>query len=192
MKLYKALVRPKLEYCIEAWRPYLKKNIDNIEKLQHTATKLIEESIQLLYVTYIHHNYEDRLIQTGLTTLDERRTRGDLIEVFKMIKGLNKAEYKCFFTISQNSRTRGHRFKLVKNRSRLDIRKHFFSQRVVNEWNALPEIVVESESVNSFKNNYDKYVSKDRRLIRLSQEETLKVDMVFKQVSGLRKSLQLR
>src|ERR1043165_3770811 len=121
-----------------------------------------------MFEEYKHLNYEDRLIQTGFTTLDERRTRGDLIEVFKMIKGLNKAEYKCFFTISQNSRTRGHRFKFVKNRSRLDIRKHFFSQRVVNEWNALPEIVIESESVNSFKNNYDKYVSKDRRLIRLS------------------------
>ena len=77
MKLYKALVRPKLEYCVQAWRPYLKKNIDNIEKVQHRATKMIEECK--------HLNYEDRLIQTGLTTLDERRTRGDLIEVFKMI-----------------------------------------------------------------------------------------------------------
>ena len=58
--------------------------------------------------------------------------------------------------------------KFVKNGSRQDGTKHFFSQRVVNEWNALPEIVVESKSVNSFKNNYDKYVSKDRRLLRLS------------------------
>ena len=56
-----------------------------------------------------------------------------------------------------NSRTRGHKLKIVKNRSRLNIRKNFFSQRVVNDWNALPVIVVESESVNSFKNNYDKY-----------------------------------
>ena len=49
----------------------------------------------------------------------------------------------------------------------------------------MPEIVVESESVNSFKNNYDMQVSKERLLIRLSKGETLKVDMVFKQVSGL-------
>ena len=157
MKLYKALVRPKLEYCVQAWRPYLKKNIDNIEKVQHRATKMIKECK--------HLNYEDRLIQTGLITLDERRTRGDLIEVFKMIKGLNKAEYRCFFTISQNSRTRGHRFKFVKNRSKLDVRKHFFSQRVVNDWNTSSEIVVETESVNCFKNNFDKYISKDRRLL---------------------------
>lgn len=158
-KLYKALVRPKLEYCVQAWRPCLKKNIDNIEKVQHRATKMILECKYL--------QYEDRLIQTGLTTLEERRTRGDLIEVFKMIKGLNKTDYRKFFTLVRNNRTRGHRYKFIKNRSRLDIRKHFFSQRVVNEWNALPEIVVESESVNSFKNNYDKFVGKIKQL-RLS------------------------
>src|ERR1043165_9739329 len=43
MKLYKALVRPKLECCVQVWRPYLKKNIDNIEKIQHKANKMIEE-----------------------------------------------------------------------------------------------------------------------------------------------------
>src|SRR5207245_1948836 len=102
-------------------------------------------------------NYEDRLVRTGLTTLEERRTREVLIEAFKMIEGLNKSDYTRFFTIVQNNRTRGHKLKIVKTRSRLNIRKNFFSQRVVNDWNALPVIVVESESVNSFKNNYDKY-----------------------------------
>ena len=103
-------------------------------------------------------NYENRLVRTGLTTLEERRTRGDLIEVFKMIKGLNKSDYTRFLTIVPNSRTRGHKLKIVKNRSRLNIRKKFFSQRVANDCTALPVIVVESESVNSSKNNYGKYV----------------------------------
>ena len=89
-----------------------------------------------------HLNYENILVQTGWTTSDERRTTGDLIEVFKMIKGLNKAKW-AFFTIVQNSRTRGHRFKFVKNVCRSDVRKHIFSQRVVNEWNTLPEILIE-------------------------------------------------
>ena len=159
-KLYKALVRPKLEYCVQAWRPHLKKHIDNIEKVQHRATKMIEG--------YKNLKYEDRLTKTDLTTLEERRTRGDLIEVFKMIKGLNKTDYKKFFTIEHNSRTRGHRFKIIKNRSRLDIRKYFFSQRIVNEWNDLPEVVIESESVNSFKNSYDKYASNKRQRLGLS------------------------
>ena len=126
-----------------------------MEKVQHRATKIIEE--------YKLLKYEDRLVRTGLTTLEERRIRGDLIEAFKMIKGLNKSDYKRFFTLAQNNRTRGHAFKIVKNRSRVNIRKNFFSQRVVNDWNALPVWVVGSESVNSFKNNYDKYVGNKRK-----------------------------
>ena len=150
-KLYTALVRPKLEYCVQVWSPRFKKDIGNIEKVQRRATKMMNECRRL--------NYEDRLVETGLITLKERRTRGDLIEVFKMIKGLNKADYTRFFTLEANNRTRGHRFKIVKNRTRLEIRKNFFSQRIVNEWNALPALVVEAESVNIFKNRYDRHKS---------------------------------
>jgi ribonuclease P/MRP protein subunit RPP40 len=151
-RLYKALVRPKLEYCVQAWRPYLRKDIHKIEQVQGRATRMIEECRGL--------SYEERLKVTGLTTLEKRRTRGDLIEVFKAVKGITKIDRSSLFTIANNSRTRGHRFKLVKTRSRLDLRKNFFSQRVANDWNSLPEAVVEANSVNSFKNLYDKYVQK--------------------------------
>jgi hypothetical protein len=154
-RLYKALVRPQLEYCVQVWRPYLKKDIDKIERIQRRATKLISECSKL--------RYEDRLKVTGLTTLEERRNRGDLIEVFKILKGFDKVNYKHFFQLAENSKTRGNKYKLSKSRSRLDIRKHFFSQRVVNEWNKLPNSVVEADSVNSFKNKYDIYVSRERR-----------------------------
>ena len=93
---------------------------------------------------------------TGLSTLEEKRNRGDLIEVFK-IKGLTKVDYNRWFLFSKESRTRGHRYKLSKSRSRLEVRKKFFSQRVINEWNKLPVDVVEATSVNSFNNRYDSY-----------------------------------
>ena len=153
-RLYKALVRPQLEYCVQAWRPYLKKDIEKIEKVQRRATKMISECSKL--------SYEDRLKITGLSTLEDRRNRGDLIEVFKILRGFSKVDYRHFFQLVDNSKTRGNKYKLVKSRSRLDIRKHFFSQRVVNEWNKLPDSVVEAESVNSFKNKYDSYVSLQR------------------------------
>ncbi len=153
-RLYKALVRPQLEYCVQAWRPYLKKDIEKIEKVQRRATKMISECSKL--------SYEDRLKITGLTTLEDRRNRGDLIEVFKILRGFSKVDYRHFFQLVDNSKTRGNKYKLVKSRSRLDIRKHFFSQRVVNEWNKLPDSVIEAESVNSFKNKYDSYVSLQR------------------------------
>src|SRR5437867_4009418 len=109
---------------------------------------------------------EDRLVQTGLTTLEERRTRGDLIEVFKMIKGLNKSDYTRFFTLAQNNRTRGHALKIIKKQIKSECKKKFLSQRVVNDWNALPVLVVDSESVNSFKNNYDKYIGNKSKRYR--------------------------
>ena len=101
-------------------------------------------------------SYENRLKCTGLTTLSERRIRGDMIEVFKILKGFSKVNYNTWFKLSINNRTRGHSYKLVKSRSRLDIRKNFFSQRVINAWNSLPSEVVEAESINAFKNRYDK------------------------------------
>ena len=64
---------------------------------------------------------------------------------------------KKFFVPSNSSTTRGHKYKLQKSRSRLDIRKHYFSQRVVDKWNSLPADIVQAQSVNSFKNMYDKY-----------------------------------
>ena len=154
-KLYKALVRPKLEYCVQAWRPYLNGDILKLEKVQHRAAKMVNECRGL--------KYEDRLLGTGLITLEERRERGDLIQVFKMIKGIDKVDHNNFFRLAKTSRSKGHSFKLLKERARLDLRKYFFSNRVVNNWNSLPASVVEEETVNNFKNTYDKYISEKVR-----------------------------
>jgi len=86
VRLYKALVRPKLEYCVQAWCPYLKKDINKLEKVQARATRLIKDCKGL--------SYENRLKVAGLTTLSERRIRGDLIEVFKILKGFSNVDYK--------------------------------------------------------------------------------------------------
>ena len=71
--LYKAIVIPHLEYCIQAWKPYLRKDVDILDKIQRRATKLIPELRDL--------TYEERVNECGLTTLETRRLRGDQIEV---------------------------------------------------------------------------------------------------------------
>ena len=122
--LYKAIVRPHLEYCIQAWRPYRKKDIDTLERIQRRATKMIPELRDL--------SYEERLKECGLTTLETRRLRGDQIEVFKILNGYENIDRNMFFSLKKDSRTRGHEVKLVKDQCRLDIRKHSFSQRTIN------------------------------------------------------------
>lgn len=152
VRLYKALVRPKLEYCIQAWCPYLKKDIDILERVQKRATKMIEG--------YKDMSYEDRLRNTGLMKLEKRRARGDLIQVFKIIKGIDKVDYRRFFEIKNTDisrRTRGHNLKITKPSCKYNIRKHFFSQRVINAWNGLSQYVVDADTVNCFKNRLDKF-----------------------------------
>jgi len=154
VRLYKTLVRPKLEYCVQMWCPYLQKDIDKLEQVQRRATRLINRCRKW--------SYEDRLKYTDLMPLKIRRKRGDMIEVFKMVKGIDKVDKNIFFAFANNSRVRGHKYKLIKGHSKLDIRKHYFSNRVINDWNALPEEVVSAETVNCFKARLDKYIkSKD-------------------------------
>ena len=68
MRLYKSLVRPRLEYCIQAWSPYHKKDIEVLERVQKQATKMVYE--------YRDLNYKDRLSVLELPSLEERRVRG--------------------------------------------------------------------------------------------------------------------
>ena len=79
MYVFKAIVRPHLEYCIEARRPHRKKDVDTLERIQRRATKMIPELRDL--------SYEERLKECGLTTLETSRLRGDEIEVFKILNG---------------------------------------------------------------------------------------------------------
>ena len=90
--------------------------------------------------------------------MELRRGRGDLIQVFKIVHGFDKLKFDDFFTLSDYSGTRGHSLKLRKGFSRLDLRKFSFSQRVVDEWNSLPETLVHVDSVNAFKNGLDRYL----------------------------------
>ena len=155
LPIYKTLVRPHMEYAIQAWSPYLQKDISKLEKVQRRATKLVPGLADL--------PYPDRLAQLQLTTLEERRIRGDMIEVYKLIHGLDKVnageEFLKMEIGTNRQRTRGHPFKLQKPRHRLHRRNKFFSTRVVDHWNQLPEHVVLSKNVNTFKGRYDKHMN---------------------------------
>ena len=151
--LFKALVRPRMEFAIQAWSPYLRKDVQKLEKIQRRATKLVPSLSNL--------PYEARLSALGLTTLEERRTRGDMLETFKILKGLDKVDAdSAFLALEENqARTRGHQLKLAKPRHRTVKRNAFFTARVVDIWNRLPEQVINSSNINQFKRRYDRYMS---------------------------------
>ena len=113
---------------VQAWSPYLRKDIEMLEKIQR-ATKLIPGLRDL--------RYEERLKECGLTTLEMRRLRGYQMEVFNILNGYENIGSNIFFEIKESKITRGHNFMLVKKQSRLYVRKISFSPRTINVWNTL-------------------------------------------------------
>ena len=79
-----------------------------------------------------------------------------MIQTFKIIKGFDRIPADKIFKFS-NPVTRGHNFKLKKQSCRRDVRKCFFANRVVNDWNSLPSNVVNAEAVNQFKDRLDSH-----------------------------------
>src|SRR6218665_546945 len=126
------MVRPQLEYCIQVRSPYLKQDLEDLEKVQRRATKMIQG--------YKDLSYEERLIRCGLTTLEKRRSRGDLhvIEAYKIITGKESIQWERFFELESSKGTRGHRYKLFKKRKGT-LGQNFFSARVVDLWNELDD-----------------------------------------------------
>ena len=152
--IYKTYIHPHVEYCIQAWSPHLVKDIQVLENVQKAATNLVPKLRK--------YSYPVRLQKLGITSLKDKRARGDMIEVYKLLTGKKQIDSTQFFKLAQNHYgLRGHEMKLVKERSRLDTRKFFFSQRVVNGWNRLPAAVVNAETVNGFKNAYDHNYAND-------------------------------
>jgi len=145
--IYNTYVRPHLEYCEQAWSPYLQKDKACLEKVQRRATKMVKGLKKL--------PYETRLKRLGIYTLERRRLRGDLIETFKILTGKERIDFFDFELADATSWLRGHSLKLYKPRCRTTLRQNFFSIRVINEWNKLPQSVIEAPSVNAFKNRLD-------------------------------------
>ena len=147
LKLYTSLVRPHLEYCVQLWNPKACHGnwglIMDIENVQRRYTRLID-GIGLM-------TYRERLNNLSITTLVERRARGDLLETFKIVNGI--VDYgRDMFILSRSGQNLIHPPNKVTK-----LQNEFFSQRVLSYWNKLPNNVKNCDNLNAFKTNLENF-----------------------------------
>ena len=133
--LYKAIIHPHVEYASSVWSPFKLHDIKLIEVVQRRASRLSRDlGIE---------PYTIRLTSLGLPTLQFKRDRANMLQVFKILNGYEDTDYSRFFTLSSTG-LRGHRLKLFKERNRLLLSKQIFTQHVVDSWNNIPDNVVKA------------------------------------------------
>ena len=146
--LYRTYVRPHLEYPVTAWSPW---QIGDCERLENVQKRMVAAVSGLKGKTY-----EEKLKEIGMETLAERRRRLDLLQTFKILNKKEDVEPETWFRQLQadrgaRTRMRGGGVSLALTRSRLELRRNFYSQRVVGPWNRLQGEVRLSKTVNEFK-----------------------------------------
>ena len=126
--LYKAIVRPHLEFCIQPWNPYLRKDIDKLETIQRRATKLIPRLRDL--------TYEERLKECGLTTQETRRLRGGQTEVFNILKRYENIDSNICFR-NYSAADRGHFLVVTPPHRRTSYNLFFLEGGCIGSWKTM-------------------------------------------------------
>ena len=160
LPLHKSLVHPHLEHAVQFRSPHLRRDIDKMEKIQRRATKMIPEIRS--------HSYHQRIHGLDLISLVQRRLRGQLIEVFKYLNRFTTASARRLFDYDPNARTRNNGAKLILKHFNTSVAQHFSPIKITTTSNALPNDVVSSRTVNSFKNSLDKHWAENPQNVRVN------------------------
>ena len=150
--ILKGVVRPQLEYASSVWAPHFIYHIEALENVQRRSTKQVPGLSNL--------PYEERLKALKIPTVTYRRLRGDMIQTYKLLHptiGYDKT-LPHFLKLSETTKVKGLRGtskKLYKPSHNDTIKKHEFSQRIITNWNSLPENIVSAKDVWDFEKRLD-------------------------------------
>ena len=128
------------------WSPYQTGLIEKLERTQRRATKLVKN--------IKHKSYEERLFTLNLMSTLDRRDRGDMIMIYNIINDRVEMDAR-FMKMNKESRTRGYNMKLTISRSKIEIRRNFFTNRIKKRWNGLSQEIINSKAIDAFKRAYD-------------------------------------
>ena len=155
IRLYLVYVRPILEYCIQAVGPHTAADKLSLERVQMRAVRMVSN--------IGGGTYMDKLAKLKLTTLEERRWRGDMIQTWRIMTGKDRVKVSTWFDLEADRiregatttrNAKGHH--AIRPREyQHEERGWFFSNRVVKDYNALPDHVKEATTINMFKNSLD-------------------------------------
>ena len=141
-----SLVRPKLEYASAAWDPFLKKDISALERVQRKAARFCSQN----YDRYA--SVTDMIKDLGWTTLETRRRQSRLTLMYKLTHGLIDIDTRKYLIQHSESPTRGtHQFKFCVPYANKDVFKFSFFPKTITDWNCLPEAIVSSSCLETFK-----------------------------------------
>ena len=127
--LYKSLVQPHLEYANVIWGPTYLTDCQSIESVQRKATRSIPEISSLPYSTRLQH--------LNLSTLAYRRHWADMLMTYNILHHNLNIDPSKLFQLRTTSLTRGHNYKLFTPHAPKTIWNHFFTIRIINQWNKL-------------------------------------------------------
>ena len=153
-KILITMIRPQLEYAAVIWSPHMKKHVKKLERVQRLATRMIP------YLKEVP--YEERLNRLEISTLEERRVRGDMITMYKIVHGVDILDRDNLIKMASSNYLRGHPNKILKDICTSDIRKYSFPYRSIETWNKLSTDVVCAASVSQMKDKLDKCRQRDR------------------------------
>jgi len=112
-------------------------------KIEISLLQTTDRNMELMFAYRLH--------VLGLETLEDRRLIHDLILCYKYLHGLIDTDNRHFWCVQMSPRTRNNCLKLCKAHCNIDVRKAFFTNRVVDIWSSLPAAVVFSHNVSTFK-----------------------------------------